>query len=117
MGHAGIRRRPTGPNVAAPPASNLYLNEPAAPLPTYQRSYSGNRYPRDTSQQSSIGQRNYSYEPQDRQSRQERAAQAQAQEAINAQQRQDEQARRAHGERRQDIPKGIDYNKNEQGSG
>ena len=36
-----------------------------APLPTYQRSYSGNRYPRDVSQQAAIQTRSYSYTPSD----------------------------------------------------
>jgi hypothetical protein len=36
-----------------------------APLPTYQRSYSGNRYPRDIGQQASIQTRSYSYTPRD----------------------------------------------------
>jgi hypothetical protein len=35
----------------------------AAPLPTYQRSYSGSRYPSNTSQQQTITSRSYSYRP------------------------------------------------------
>ena len=37
----------------------------AAPLPTYQRQYSGERYPRDTVQQRSLGAQNYRYQPRD----------------------------------------------------
>jgi hypothetical protein len=37
----------------------------AAPLPTYQRQYAGDRYPRDTVQQRSLGAQNYRYQPRD----------------------------------------------------
>ena len=50
-----------------------------APLPTYQRSYSGSRYPVNTAQQAAIQTQNYSYTPRDRvaqQRFQERRAQA-----------------------------------------
>ena len=36
-----------------------------APLPTYQRQYSGNRYPTQTEQQAAIQSRSYSYQPRD----------------------------------------------------
>jgi hypothetical protein len=42
----------------------------AAPLPTYQRRYSGNRYPRQLDRQRSIETRNYRYQPRDAVSRQ-----------------------------------------------
>ena len=42
----------------------------AAPLPTYQRAYSGSRYPRDVQQQATIQQRSYSYRPREEVSRQ-----------------------------------------------
>jgi hypothetical protein len=37
-----------------------------APLPTYQRQYSGNRYPRSVEQQRTLEGRNYHYQPHDR---------------------------------------------------
>lgn len=36
-----------------------------APLPAYQRQYSGDRYPRQVDQQQSLQQRNYRYQPRD----------------------------------------------------
>jgi hypothetical protein len=36
-----------------------------APLPTYQRQYTGSRYPQQTSQQASLESRNYRYQPHD----------------------------------------------------
>lgn len=42
----------------------------AAPLPTYQRSYAGSRYPRQVDQQRSIESRNYRYQPREAVSRQ-----------------------------------------------
>lgn len=49
-----------------------------APLPAYQRQYSGERYPRQVEQQQSLQQRNYRYQPHDpvvRQHYQEQAVQ------------------------------------------
>ena len=43
----------------------------AAPLPAYQRQYSGDRYPRAQDQQRSIRQQNYAYKPRDTASRQQ----------------------------------------------
>ncbi|HLX21856.1 MAG TPA: hypothetical protein VKR38_00810 [Usitatibacter sp.] len=37
----------------------------AAPLPTYQKQYSGSRYPQQPSQQASLESRNYRYQPRD----------------------------------------------------
>lgn len=37
-----------------------------APLPTYQRQYGGNRYPRSVEQQRTLESRNYHYQPRDR---------------------------------------------------
>jgi hypothetical protein len=37
-----------------------------APLPTYQRSYAGNRYPRSIEEQRTLETRNYHYQPHDR---------------------------------------------------
>lgn len=51
---------------------------PPAPLPAYQRQYSGDRYPRQAEQQQELQQRNYRYQPRDpavRQHYQERAVQ------------------------------------------
>jgi hypothetical protein len=42
----------------------------AAPLPTYQRNYTGNRYPRQMEQQRSIESRSYRYQPREAVSRQ-----------------------------------------------
>ncbi|HUW53991.1 MAG TPA: hypothetical protein VMV99_11295 [Rhodanobacter sp.] len=42
----------------------------AAPLPTYQRNYTGNRYPRQMEQQRSIETRSYRYQPREAVSRQ-----------------------------------------------
>ncbi len=42
----------------------------AAPLPTYQRNYTGARYPRQFDQQRTIESRNYRYQPRDAASRQ-----------------------------------------------
>lgn len=42
----------------------------AAPLPTYQRHYSGNRYPRQLDQQRAIESRSYRYQPREAVSRQ-----------------------------------------------
>jgi hypothetical protein len=38
----------------------------AAPLPTYQRNYTGNRYPRNIEEQRTLESRNYHYQPRDR---------------------------------------------------
>jgi len=51
---------------------------PPAPLPVYQRNYSGDRYPRQVEQQHELHQQNYHYQPRDpvvRQHYQELAAQ------------------------------------------
>lgn len=42
----------------------------AAPLPSYQRNYTGNRYPRDLRQQHTIESRSYRYQPREAVSRQ-----------------------------------------------
>ncbi len=44
--------------------------QPAAPLPTYQRQYSGNRYPRAPEQQVTIRAQNYKYQPREAVTRQ-----------------------------------------------
>jgi hypothetical protein len=41
----------------------------AAPLPTYQRQYTGNRYPRDLREQRTIESRSYRYQPREAKSR------------------------------------------------
>jgi hypothetical protein len=53
----------------------------AAPLPTYQRAYTGSRYPQNVAEQATIASRSYTYQPRDavvRQRFQERRAQVQA---------------------------------------
>jgi len=60
-----------------------------APLPTYQRQYSGDRYPRQVEQQQELHQRNYRYQPRDpvvRQHYQERAGQRAPEERGSRQQ-------------------------------
>lgn len=57
---------------------NRSASPPPAPLPAYQRKYSGDRYPRQVEQQQELHQQNYRYQPRDpvvRQHYQERAAQ------------------------------------------
>lgn len=64
---------------------------PPAPLPVYQRQYSGDRYPRQVKQQQELHEKNYRYQPRDpvvRQHYQERAEQ---------------RAPEERGSRRQDI--------------
>ncbi|HEV7123599.1 MAG TPA: hypothetical protein VGN24_09275 [Rhodanobacter sp.] len=81
----------------------------AAPLPTYQRNYTGSRYPRQVSQQRSIASRNYRYQPQEAASRRiheerGRAVPARSQQQNNRQQndrRQQEQVKA----RQQDVQK------------
>ncbi len=64
-----------------------------APLPTYQRQYSGNRYPQQPTQQASLEAHNYRYQPRDRVAQQHfqqartQAAAAPAQHQPAAQQR------------------------------
>jgi hypothetical protein len=49
-----------------------HRGERAAPLPTYQRDYRGNRYPHDVREQAQLHERNYRYTPpQSREQRQE----------------------------------------------
>src|SRR5690606_8526677 len=43
---------------------------PAAPLPAYQRNYSGDRYPRSPEHQHSIRQTHYRYQPREEVTRQ-----------------------------------------------
>jgi hypothetical protein len=47
---------------------------PPAPLPTYQRQYSGDRYPHQVEQQRNIHNENYRYQPRDAQVRQHQQA-------------------------------------------
>ena len=61
-----------------------------APLPTYQRRYTGNKYPQ-ASQQAVLESRNYRYQPQDRVAQQR--FQQQRSQAQQAPQRQQQQAR------------------------
>jgi hypothetical protein len=70
----------------------------AAPLPHYQRSYTGNRYPSQPQQQAAIQDRSYRYQPRDEATRQhwqqQRSAQT-AQAAPQQQQRAAQQQQRA----------------------
>jgi hypothetical protein len=88
----------------------------AAPLPTYQRNYTGSRYPRQISQQRSIASRNYRYQPQEAASRQiheqrGRAAQPrsqqeqQRQQQGNRQQNDRQRQQQAQARQQQDVQK------------
>ena len=63
----------------------------AAPLPTYQRNYSGSRYPRQLDQQRSIESRSYRYQPREAVSRQILDQRRQGAEARGRQQQQQQQ--------------------------
>lgn len=80
-----------------------------APLPVYQRQYSGNRYPQQVQQQHELQQRNYRYQPRDpvvRQSYQEQAEQrTRAQQGTPQQERQGAPERR--DSRQQDIQRSM----------
>lgn len=89
-----------------------------APLPVYQRQYSGERYPREMEQQQELHKQNYRYQPRDtlvRQHNQERAAQKTSEEKSFRQQniersmprpREDENSQRATPSiRQQEQPK------------
>ncbi len=66
----------------------------AAPLPTYQRNYTGSHYPRQLDQQRSIESRNYRYQPREAASRQIREQRGRAAESRNQQQKQQQQNNR-----------------------
>ena len=66
----------------------------AAPLPTYQRNYSGSRYPRQLDQQRTIESRNYRYQPQEATSRQIHEQRDRAAKSRNQQQQQQQQNNR-----------------------
>lgn len=73
-----------------------------APLPAYQRQYSGDRYPRQIEQQQELQQQHYHYQPRDpivRQHDQERAGQ------IAPAQQERRNAPEERGYRQQDIPR------------
>ena len=80
-----------------------------APLPVYQRQYSGNRYPQQVQQQHELQQRNYRYQPRDpvvRQSYQEQAEQrTRAQQETHQHERQGAPERR--DSRQQDIQRSM----------
>jgi hypothetical protein len=72
----------------------------AAPLPLYQRQYSGSRYPRAIEQQQAIRSRNYRYQPRDvvaQQHFQQRAAQGQLRSQQQGQQQLQPQGNAARG--------------------
>ncbi|MCW8808646.1 MAG: hypothetical protein OQK79_11090 [Rhodanobacter sp.] len=60
----------------------------AAPLPTYQRNYTGSRYPRELNQQHSIESRSYRYQPRETVSRKIFEQRRHAAESRNRQQQQ-----------------------------
>ena len=66
----------------------------AAPLPTYQRNYGGNRYPRQLDQQRSIESRSYRYQPREAVSRQILDQRRQGAESRDRQQQQQQQNER-----------------------
>jgi hypothetical protein len=70
-----------------------YVPAPA-PLPTYQRAYSGSRYPRQQEQQRAIESRRYRYQPRESVSRQILQERRSGEEPRNRQPRQDHQRQR-----------------------
>jgi hypothetical protein len=74
-----------------------------APLPTYQRSYSGSRYPRQQEQQRAIESRSYRYQPRESVSRQILQERRRGEETRNRQQRQDDQQQEQRSRQRQDV--------------
>jgi hypothetical protein len=93
-----------------------------APLPAYQRNYSGDRYPRAVEQQHTIRSEHYRYEPrepvtqqyfkpraqQDQQRRQDQQRQ------LEQQQRQQEQQRQLELQRRQDQQRQLEQQQRQQ---
>lgn len=87
----------------------------AAPLPTYQRNYTGSRYPRQASQQRSIASRNYRYQPQEAATRQiheqhgravpSRSQQQQRQQQTNQQRNDRQQQEQSKARQQQDVQK------------
>jgi hypothetical protein len=71
----------------------------AAPLPTYQRNYTGSRYPRQVTQQRSIASRNYRYQPQDAATRQIHEQRSRAVESRSQQQQRQQQNNRQQNDR------------------
>lgn len=78
----------------------------AAPLPTYQRSYTGGRYPRQVDQQRSIESRNYRYQPREEVSRQildQRRQEAGSRDRQQQQQNDRRQQRQPEAQQRQGV--------------
>jgi hypothetical protein len=80
-----------------------------APLPTYQRQYSGNRYPHEIERQSSIQTQSYRYAPHDpvaqqhyEERRGQQRDQQQQQQQQRAQQQQQQQQQRAQQQQQRD---------------
>jgi hypothetical protein len=87
---------------------------PPAPLPTYQRQYSGERYPRQVEQQAVIISRNYKYQPKDAVARQHfeqqrSVARSAPQQAQPPQQAQRQQAPKRERPQTQTLPAQREY--------
>lgn len=72
-----------------------------APLPTYQRGYSGSRYPRQQEQQRAIESRSYRYQPRESVSRQILQERRRGDETRNRQQQQNDQRQQQEQRTRQ----------------
>ncbi len=70
-----------------------------APLPAYQRQYSGERYPGATGQQQSIRSRHYRYQPRESVTREYYGQQGEVRGAAKPQSQQRQEARQPRGER------------------
>src|SRR5690606_12069142 len=91
---------------------------PPAPLPNYQRNYSGDRYPRATEQQRAIQSENYRYRPRDPEAQkyfQPRVQQApQRQQDLQRSQDQQRQQDLQHRQERQERQRPQDQQRQQQ---
>ena len=74
----------------------------AAPLPSYQRNYSGERYPRAEQQQHELRSKNYRYQPREEVTRQHYQQQRQQQRQPQQQQQQRQQQEQQHQRQEQE---------------
>jgi hypothetical protein len=88
----------------------------AAPLPTYQRNYTGDRYPRQMDQQRSIESRSYRYRPRETVSRQILDQRRQGSESRDRQQQQNDrqQQRQREAQPPQDVQQQRNLRQQEQ---
>ncbi|MEW5834326.1 MAG: hypothetical protein AB1832_04600 [Pseudomonadota bacterium] len=74
-----------------------------APLPTYQRRYTGSRYPRQLEQQRSIESRNYRYQPRETVSRQVLEQRRRSEPSRNRSQENDQRQQEQRNRQQQDV--------------